>query len=259
MIERNFAALDAHQLLPRALTEVREAALGTHHLGRSLTHPMVLRGKRALPFPTPGLALLDAAAAEAAANKQPLELTVAHLEAVGMAELIRAALSLAEVGVAGVALDLGGLSATPPYGEREWRPRTREEIAELRAAAGRPLWVMGLLSAADAEVAAEAGADGVVLSAELGWHLGAPSVIEVLPEVIDAVGGTLTVIAGGPVRSGIDVFRYLAVGAELVVVDGERPLATLMAELDYAMRLTGCSDLTDVGYHALFAPLFGEP
>jgi len=55
------------------------------------------------------------------------------------------------------------------------------------------------------------------------------------------------------------VLRYLAVGAELVIVDGERPLPALAAELAYAMRLTGCATLADVSYDILFAPLFSEP
>ncbi|MBS3933267.1 MAG: hypothetical protein KGZ35_02840, partial [Truepera sp.] len=70
--------------------------------------------------------------------------------------------------------------------------------------------------------------------------------------------GTVAVYAGGPVQSGIDIFRYLAVGAEAVVVVSDRSLASLQAELAYAMRLTGCATLADISYDAIFAPLFSE-
>jgi NAD(P)H-dependent flavin oxidoreductase YrpB (nitropropane dioxygenase family) len=220
---------------------------------------MVPRLKRAAALPGDGLALFGAEVALDGANKHPPELTIALLPPDKMGALIAQIGQLTERDVAAVALDMAPLADSAPYGERPWRPRRREEIAELRAAAGRPLWLLGLGSAADAEVAAEAGADGVVVGSELGRRLGAPAVIELLPEVVDAVGGMLTIAAGGPVRDGVDVLRYLAVGAELVLVDGERSLQSLAAELEYAMRLTGCAVLGDVGYDALFAPLFGEP
>lgn len=259
MSTQDLAALDAHQLLPRVLTEVDRAELGTHLLGMRLAHPMVPRYKRVAQLPGDGLALFSAEDAVDGANRHPPEQTIALLPVERMGTLIDRVSRLAEHGVAAVALDMSSLGEAPPYGERAWRPRTREELAELRAAAGRPLWVVGLGSGADAEIAAEAGADGVVVGSELGRYLGAPAVIDVLPEVIDAVGGMLTIVAGGPVRHGVDVLRYLAVGAELVVVDGERALDSLAAELAYAMRLTGCADVADIGYEVLFAPLFGEP
>lgn len=258
MSTRDFAALDAYQLLPRVLTGIEQAELRTHMLGLPLAHPMVPRRKRVAQLPGTGLALFGADEALDGANKHPPEQTIALLPVDRMGVLISRVGQLAERGVAAVALDMTPVADSAPYDERPWRPRTREEVAELRAAAGRPLWVVGLGSAADAEVAAEAGADGVVVGSELGRRIGAPPVISVLPEVIDAVGGMLTIVAGGPVRDGVDVLRYLAVGAELVVVDGERSLDSLAAELAYAMRLTGCADVTDIGYEVLFAPLFGE-
>lgn len=258
MSDRDFAALDAHQLLPRVLTDIETAQLGTHLLGVDLIYPMVPHLKRVAPMPSGGLALVGAEEALEGTSKHPPELTVAQLQPDGMGTLIQRVGQLAQRGVAGVALDVSPLAAAAPFGERRFRPYTREELAELRAAAGRPLWVVGLAGGADAEVAAEAGADAVVIGSELGRHIGAPAVIDLLPEVIDAVGGMLAIVAGGPVRGGADVLRYLAVGAELVVVDGERSLDALAAELAYAMRLTGCADVADISYEVLFAPLFGE-
>lgn len=244
--------------MPRVLSGIARAELGTSPFGLRIAHPMVPRFERVAPLPSDALALFSAHAALDATNKHAPERTVALLGAERMDVLVARVAELAERDVAAVALDLTPLHAAPPYGERPWRAFTREEVAELRAAAGRPLWLVGLGSAADAEVAAEAGVDAVVVGSELGRQVGAPAVIDLLPEVIDAVGGMLTIVAGGPVRHGVDVLRYLAVGAELVVVSGERSLESLEAELGYAMRLTGCADLSDVGYEILFAPLFGE-
>lgn len=258
MTGRDYAALDAHQLLPRVLTDVQQVRLGTHALGLDLAYPMVPRARRAAAMPAGALALVSADDVLAGANKHPAELTVAQLQPGSMGSLIQQVRQLAGGGVVAVALDVTPLADSPPFGERRFRPYTREELAELRAAAGRPLWVVGLSGGADAEVAAEAGADAVVVGSELGRFIGAPAVVDVLPEVIDAVGGMLTIVAGGPVRDGVDVMRYLAVGAELVVVDAERSVETLAAELEYAMLLTGCADVADIGYEALFAPLFGE-
>src|SRR5690606_31675859 len=171
-------------------------------------------------------------------------------------ELVPEVRALAELGVAGIGLDLAPLADSAPFGKVEFRPRSREDLAELRAAAGCPLWVFGVAGPDDAEIAAEAGVDGVVVGGELGRHLGAPAVIDMLPEVLDAVAGMLSIAVAAPVRDGIDVLRYLAVGAELVVVDGDRSLQALAAELAYALKLTGCATLADVGYDVLFAPLF---
>ena len=176
-----------------------------------------------------------------------------------MAELVPEVRALTELGVAGIGLDLAPLADSAPFGKAEFRPRTREDLAELRGAAGCPVWLFGVAGPGDAEIAAEAGVDGIVVGSELGRHLGSPPVIDMLPEVLDAVAGMLTIAVSGPLRDGVDALRYLAVGAELVVVDGDRSLSALAAELAYALKLTGCATLADVSYDILFAPLFVDP
>ncbi len=259
MTERDFAALDGHQLLPRVLHEVASPDVRATVLGTTLPSPMIPRLRRPGNVDAGVLVVMDADAALDPNARHAPSATVALLGPSRMAELVPRTRALAELGVAAIGLDFTAMGESEPFGREPWRPRTREDLAELRAAAGRPLWAFGLCDAADAEIAAEAGIDAVVLGCEVGRRIGAPAVIDVLPEVLDAVAGMLTVAAAGPVRDGIDVFRYLAVGAELVVVDGDRSLEALEAELVYAMRMTGCSSLADVGYDALFAPLFGEP
>jgi len=257
--QRDFAALDGHQFLPRGLHDVTNVDMAAHAFGLVLPSPIVPRRRRGDGVAGTQLIVLPAEVALTRGEKHPAATTLAVMQPRGMAELLSQVKLLAAGRMAAVGIDLAPLADGAPYGNVEWCPRSREDLAELRAAAGCPLWLFGVATAADAEVAAEAGADGVVVSGGLGRRVGAPAAIELLPEVVDAVGGMLTIAAGGPVRDGVDVLRYLAVGAELVVVEGDRDVTDLAAELEYAMRLTACANLGDVGYDSLFAPLFDEP
>lgn len=257
--DREHAALDGYQLIPRLLHEVDEVDTRTSLLGRALGSPMLPR-RRADASPRPGtLAVLDAETLLADPGHHLPADAVALLRPGKMGDLMPQVRRLSQLGVPAVGLDMAPLADTVPFGREGWRPRTREDLAELRAAAGCPMWVFGVGGPADAEVVAEAGLEGVVLQAAAGARLGGPPVVDVLPEVIDAVAGMLLIAAGVPVRDGIDVLRYLAVGAEALVVESDREIDALEAELHYAMRLTGCSCLADVGYDIVFAPLFGEP
>lgn len=259
MTQRDFAALDGYQFLPRGLHDVTSVDMAAHAFGLALSSPIVPRRRRGDGVAGTQLIALPAEVALTRGERHPAAATLAVMQPRGMAELLSQVKLLAAQRVAAVGIDLAPLADGAPFGSVEWRPLSREDLAELRAAAGCPLWLFGVASAADAEVAAEAGTDGVVVSGGLGRRVGAPAAIELLPEVVDAVGGMLTIAAGGPVRDGVDVLRYLAVGAELVVVEGDRDLTDLAAELAYAMRLTACANLGDVGYDSLFAPLFDEP
>jgi hypothetical protein len=176
-----------------------------------------------------------------------------------MGELMPEVRRLADLEVPALAFDLAPLADAAPFGAQPWRPRSRDDLAELLSAAGRPVWLLGVASAEDATVAAEAGFDALVVDGAIGRHVGGPATADVLPEVVDAVAGMVRVLAGGTVGSGIDVLRLLALGADAVVVGGERPTAVLEEELRYAMRLTGCATLAEIGYDAVFAPLFGDP
>lgn len=259
MTQRELAALDAYQLLPRALHDVANPDMTAAVLGLTLAAPIVPRRRRGDALASGQLAALPAEAVLADMERHPAGHTVAVLPPRAMSELVGQVKRLAARGVAAVGLDLAPLADTAPFGTEEWRPRTREDLAELRAAAGCPLWLFGVASAADAEVAAEAGAEAVVVSGGLGAHVAAPPVIELLPEIVDATGGMLTIASGGPVRDGLDVLRYLAVGAEIVVMEGDRDPVDIAAELAYVMRLTACANLGDIGYDLLFAPAFEEP
>lgn len=280
MTDRDAAALDGYPLLPRLLHDVVDPDPRCSLLERDLPSPIV-PVRRSPPFgraSAGGLQVIDGDALLGASGGAPIDAAgetygdpeaaetrgafgagagaVALLPPAKMGELMPRVRRLAARGVAALALDLTRLADSPPFGDHPWHPRHRDELAELRAAAGCPLWLYGVCGAADAEVAAEAALEGVVVHGGAGRHLGGPAAIHVLPEVIDAVAGMLGVYAGGAVRGGVDVFRYLAVGAEAVLVESDRSRANLDAELRYAMRLTGCATLEEIGWEALFAPLF---
>ncbi|MGH6986496.1 MAG: L-lactate dehydrogenase [Caulobacteraceae bacterium] len=125
-----------------------------------------------------------------------------------------------------------------------------------------PLVLKGILDPEDAREAARAGADGIVVSNHGGRQLdGAPSSIAALPAIVEAVGSDLAVLMDGGVRSGLDVLKALASGAQACLVgrawawalgarggDGvAKMLAILRQELRLAMSLTGCTDVRRAG------------
>ena len=125
-----------------------------------------------------------------------------------------------------------------------------------------PLIIKGILDVEDARLAADLGADGIVVSNHGGRQLdGVPSSARALPPIADAVGSRLTVLADGGVRSGLDVVRMLALGAKGVLIGRAwayalaagggagvtRLLETMRAEMSVAMALTGCVRPGDLG------------
>ncbi|WP_116090395.1 FMN-dependent L-lactate dehydrogenase LldD [Sphingomonas crusticola] len=124
-----------------------------------------------------------------------------------------------------------------------------------------PLIIKGILDSEDARAAVSVGADGIVVSNHGGRQLdGVPSTASALPAIADAVGGRLTVLADGGVRSGLDVVRLMALGAQGVMLGrawiyalaggGEAGVAHILrlfeAEMRIAMALTGCTSVGDI-------------
>lgn len=148
------------------------------------------------------------------------------------------------------------------YGLRPESPtETWKFFDTLRSWTDLPLLAKGLLTAEDAELAVEYGVDAIVVSNHGGRYLEyAPSTIEVLPEIVDAIGGRIPVLIDGGFRRGGDIFKALAIGADAVLVGRaplwglgafgargvERVLRMLQAELVLAMAHTGCSRISDI-------------
>ena len=126
---------------------------------------------------------------------------------------------------------------------------------------GGPLLLKGLLSPADARQAIDAGVDGIIVSNHGGRQLdGAISAIAALPAMVDAVAGRLPLILDGGVRRGSDVIKAIALGATACMIGRawlyglaaggesgvERALTILRDEIDVALALLGCADLSKV-------------
>ncbi len=134
---------------------------------------------------------------------------------------------------------------------------------------GVPFVVKGVLTAEDAGLAVNAGADAIIVSNHGGRQLDwSPAGLTALPEVVDAVAGRVPVLMDGGVRRGTDVLKALALGAEAVLVgrplvwglavDGEAGVTDvfriLRAEFENAMTLTGCRTVGEIT-PALVAPV----
>ena len=131
----------------------------------------------------------------------------------------------------------------------------------IRSEWDRPLVIKGILDPEDAREASKLGADGIVVSNHGGRQLdGALSSARALPAIADAVKGDLTILADGGVRSGLDVMRMLALGADGVLIGrpwvyalggrgeaGVRHVLQLIeAELRVAMALTGTTAINQI-------------
>ena len=139
---------------------------------------------------------------------------------------------------------------------------TWDRLGWLRSlSGGLPLVIKGIRNAEDALLCVERGVDGIVVSNHGGRQFdGGRSSIEALPEIVESAGDRLEVYFDSGVRSGLDVFRALALGARAVFVgrpvhwglayDGEagvrRALEILRAEFDKVLAYSGCARLTDI-------------
>ena len=157
-------------------------------------------------------------------------------------------------------IDAAGLpflkNLNPPAGSK-----TVEELKEISAMAGKPFILKGIMTVSGALKALEAGASGIVVSNHGGRVLDqCPSTAEVLPAIVDAVGGRMTVLVDGGIRTGMDVFKALALGADAVLIG--RPFVTMVygggaegvqvyvdklkAELSDTMAMCGAHSLSDI-------------
>ena len=123
-------------------------------------------------------------------------------------------------------IDAAGLpflkNMTPPAGSK-----TVAELTEIADYVGFPFIIKGIMTVRGAEKALEAGAAGIVVSNHGGRVLGmTPSTAEVLPGIADAVDGKLKIFVDGGIRSGTDVFKALALGADAVLIG--RPFVTMV-------------------------------
>jgi L-lactate dehydrogenase (cytochrome) len=136
-----------------------------------------------------------------------------------------------------------------------------EQLPWLRERWDGPIVLKGVQHVDDARRAVDAGVQGIVVSNHGGRQVdGAVASLDVLPGIAEAVGEQLTVLFDSGVRSGPDVLKALALGADAVLLgrpylyglalggqEGvEHVLRCLLAELDLTMGNAGCSTLADL-------------
>jgi len=171
-----------------------------------------------------------------------------------------------EAGAVAVGVDVDGAGLiTMKLKGQPVGPKTTVQLAALRARipANIPFIVKGIMTVDDAMRCVDAGVNCIVVSNHGGRVLdGTPGVAEVLPDIVHALRGKLTVLADGSVRSGVDALRLLAMGADGVLVgrplcwgayaNGAQGVADVISiyneQLRQAMIMTGCADIS--GIHA---------
>lgn len=176
--------------------------------------------------------------------------------------LLRRLREAEQAGLAAVGIDIDSAPlATMQASTSQVETKSAAQLAELICATRLPFIIKGVLSPDDARLAVELGARALVVSNHGGRVLDAlPGAATMLPEIAAAVKGRIIIIADGGVRTGEDVFKYLALGADLVAVG--RPLAIcaigagatgvsfffshLHTGLRHAMQLTGSAHLAAI-------------
>ena len=185
-------------------------------------------------------------------------------------ETIREKMTLCrEAGSFAVAMDIdaAGLpflkNLTPPAGSK-----TVEELREIAQTAGVPFIVKGVMTVRGALKAKEAGASAIIVSNHGGRVLDqCPATAEVLMDIVDALAGSgVKVLVDGGIRSGVDVFKALAMGADAVGI--ARPFVTAVygggeegvklyiekigAELADTMAMCGVHDVKSITREMIF-------
>ncbi len=140
------------------------------------------------------------------------------------------------------------------------RPKSTDELRSFVQATDLPFVVKGVLSVEDAVKCAEIGAAGIVVSHHHGIMDYAVPPLQVLPEIVEAVGGRLEIFVDCDIESGMDTFKALALGAHAVGVgralmgplkeNGVEGAAAAMArmtgELRGVMARTGYASVDDI-------------
>lgn len=157
-------------------------------------------------------------------------------------------------------IDAAGLpflqNLNPPAGSK-----SVEELREIVKIAEIPFILKGVMTPKAAQKAIEAGVQGIVVSNHGGRVLDqCPATAEVLPSIVKAVDGQIKVFVDGGIRTGVDVFKALAMGADAVLI--ARPFVTAVyggqeeavsayvdkvgAELKDTMKMCGAFTLDDI-------------
>ncbi|HWQ42047.1 MAG TPA: alpha-hydroxy-acid oxidizing protein [Desulfosporosinus sp.] len=173
-----------------------------------------------------------------------------------------------EAGVLAVGMDIDGAGlVTMALKGQPVGPKTQDEMKTIISSTSLPFIVKGIMTVDEAEIALEIGAAAIVVSNHGGRVLDyTPGTAETLSEITAVIDGRIPVLVDGGVRSGADVLKMLALGADLVLLgrpliiaaygggaEGISSAINMMTnELKQAMILTGCATLGDITMDVLF-------
>src|ERR1039458_5520411 len=144
-----------------------------------------------------------------------------------------------------------------------------EDLAWLREQTQLPIVLKGVVHVGDARRAVQEGVDGLIVSNHGGRQVdGAIGALDTLPMIREAVGSDLAVLVDSGIRTGSDVFKALALGADAVclgrpfvwglALDGragvEQVLRCLLAEFDLTLALSGYTDISQLDQSSLTRP-----
>ena len=176
-----------------------------------------------------------------------------------------------DAGAIAVGVDLDGVGST--NWERAGKPvfrKTTSELRELVDSTKLPFIAKSIMSVEDALAAVDAGVSGIDVSNHGGRILDSTrGVADVLPEIAAAVSGKVTVTAGGGVRTGFDVLKMLALGANGVLIGRDIVRSVmgggaegiilhfnyLRSDLRRGMLLTSCNTINDINENILDKPI----
>ena len=170
--------------------------------------------------------------------------------------------------IVGHAKGVADMSSLSSWTAEQFDPQLSwKDVEWIKERWGGKLILKGILDAEDARIAAQSGADAIIVSNHGGRQLdGAPSTITVLPEIVEAVGDKIEVHLDGGIRSGQDVLKALCLGAKGTYIgrpflyglgaggkDGVTlALNIIRKELDVTLALCGKRLISDAGPDLLY-------
>lgn len=172
--------------------------------------------------------------------------------------------------IAGHARNVENMTSLSSWTNEQFDPQLDwDKVAKLKEKWGGPFILKGILDAEDAKKAVQVGADAIIVSNHGGRQLdGALSTIRVLPSIVRAVKGQTEIWLDSGIRSGQDVLKAMAMGADATMIGrayihglgamGEAgvtaALTVIQKEMDITMALCGRRDIRDVNRDILLIP-----
>ncbi|HOP62162.1 MAG TPA: alpha-hydroxy-acid oxidizing protein [Spirochaetota bacterium] len=177
-------------------------------------------------------------------------------------EIIKRIRAAEKAGAIAVGIDIDAIVfKTMAMKNQSVGPKSLNELKEIKSTTKLPFILKGIMNPHDAELAVNAGADAIIVSNHGGRVLDQmPGSMDVLEEIVNAVGKSIKIMVDGGFRDGVDIIKAMALGAEYILIG--RPVAiaavgmgidgtafymnNIREELRKAMILTGCKSLSDI-------------